>query len=135
MWKLPHGDEPYTIRVDAFAIGEFLDSFDRSADNATKWKELKQLKEGEQWFDFDFRGDELIRFTRVNRNIVPGNVDKRRFIDNPSLGFKSAFLDEVVSCQAWWEKGNCLYHRVEPKSISDAVAFISEAFSTSSCSR
>jgi hypothetical protein len=48
LWKLPHSDDPYTIRLKAYALAEFLDRFEGLAsDGYGSWdKREAELKRG-----------------------------------------------------------------------------------------
>jgi hypothetical protein len=118
MWKLPHGDEPYTLRMSMFAISEFMNRFaDSDAEADARWKAAKREAVDlgrEQWLDYDMRGDELIGLTRVFREHIPGNVDKRWYIENTATDLSDIRETEGLdpdSRQAWWEKGNWLNQR------------------------
>jgi hypothetical protein len=119
LWKVPNGDQPYTIRMSFYALGELLDRFRRKDFIGNElWKaekrEAAQLKR-EQWLDFDMRGDELLCVTRVFREQLNGrDVDKRYCIENTATNLddlrENGGLDPD-SRQAWWEKGNWLNQR------------------------
>jgi len=121
MWHLPNGGEPFTIRMNYYDMGAFLDrAIDDEVDFAKVMKDRQRAQDAitgdhERWMDFDMIGEKLICASQVFRQRLPGNVNKQWCIDNASHApddetRKKGF--DPDSRQAWWEKGNWLSNRL-----------------------
>ena len=120
MWNLPHGDEAYTIRMDAIELAKGMNRAGLMNDARLKQWLSAYLPNFKEFIDFDIQGDNLLRVSRVFRLQMSGNIDKRAIIERPSSETIKIVADmckdigtDPTTRQSWWEKGNWLFHRTD----------------------
>jgi hypothetical protein len=135
LWKLP-SDEPFTIRIDTYELAECLGRISLiGADSLARWRTAREVDVigiglFKEFVDLDFRGGELVCASRVFAQQVRGNPDKRWLVENPSSVTDELCKDidaDPASRQAWWEKGNWLFHRFVVLSTEDDMQRIGES--------
>lgn len=137
MWRLPNGGEPYTIRMEAFDLVKCMHAASLMSDETlAQWTASRTSRKHrlECWIDFDIKGDDLFCTSRVFYFQVSGNPDKKWMIENPAADTVEAYAEiceeigaDPTSRQAWWERGNWFFSRVniiDPSDMAFAASFL-----------